>query len=351
MTRRFAAALFFVALGVCARAQSAAPTDAELPAIAACLKTTDKIGPRAAGMALKARADSGDSAARELLAALGSRQAATELGVRLIPLDPDGSLRLRLTELATSLEAARRADVAAANAKNDKVLEPLPSAGGDDDKQGWETAVEPFAGAASAGRFRLPAMGVAGQAEYTRDPWKLELGARALATPGAGGLPLEGDLEADFSRQIFGPRLRAVIGADYHRDDLMGIARDTGFHAGLEGDIVATARQTLTLGLGLGAASEHHLDGQSEHHPITVAELEYDVKLATRLAFQQQFEVEQNPREGTDHEYVSITSLAYKLSKEFSLRLSHEFSGRGQPVPGFAPSRSETTLGLVWRPN
>jgi hypothetical protein len=352
MRRLVLAAAVFALAGSPARPQ-AAPTapDAELPQIAQALRQTGALAPKAARDALKARAQAGDAAARDLLAALESRDAAVKLGARLASLDASGSLGGRLLELETTLEAARRSDAALAAANGDKSLPPLPNPEtpkAPEDEQGWEKAVEVFAGAASAGRFRLPATGVAGEAEYTHAPWKLELGGRGLVTPDAQGLPLEGDLSADLSRQILGPRVRAVVGADWHRDDLMGIQRDSGVHAGLEGDLISSARQTLTLGFGYGLTSERHGDGTSEAHPITLTQLEYDLKLASRLAFQQQFELDQNPRDRGDYEIESVTSLVYKLSKDFALRFAHEFSGRGQPVPGFAPRRNETTFGLVW---
>jgi hypothetical protein len=340
-----------LAASVCsARAQAAAPVpDAELPKIADLLKRTGSLAPSAVRDALKARAASGDAAARDLLAAVASRGAADALGARLAGLDADGALRGRLRELETVLEAGRRGDAALARAAGDKSLPPLPEPKAPDGEQGWENSVEVFAGAVAAGRFRLPATGVAGQAEYARDPWKLELAGRGLVTPDAQGLPLEGDLSADLSRQILGPRLRAAVGADWHRDDLMGIGRDAGVHAGLEGDLLATSRQTLTLGLGYGLTSERHGDGTSEAHPITLTQLEYDLKISSRLAFQQQFEWDQNPRDRGDWEIASVTSFVYKLSKDCALRLAQAYSGRGQPVPGFAPRRNETTFGVVWQ--
>jgi len=333
-----------------ARAQVPPPAapDADLPRIAARLNDVRALAPRAARAALEKRASAGDVPARETLAALGSRAAAAALGARLAPLDADGALRAELRNFAQTLDAARRGDAALASADK-SVPQPLPvPADGDEDKQGWDNAVEVSAGAASAGGARLPATALTDQAEYNRGPWKVDLGFRALFTPDGRGAPLEGDLQADGTRVLAGnPRLRAFAGAELHRDDLMGISHDVSVHGGAEYDVLSSKKQTLTLGLGVGEGQEHHLDGQSEHHPIALAELEYELKISARAAFNEEFELEQNPLSRGDYELSSATSFIYKLSKNLAIRVAHEISSRGQPVPGYAPRRDETTIGFV----
>jgi hypothetical protein len=344
----FLAALVAASLRSSALAQSAAAPDSDLPKIARRLADVRALTPSAARAALKARADRGDAPSRELLAALQARPAAAALGARLAPLDGDGALRAELRTFAETLDAARRGGAALANA--DKAVAPLPAAAeaSDDDKQGWDNAAETFAGAAAAAGQRLPATGLADQAEYNRGPWKAELGFRALFTPDGKGTPVEGDLEAAGTRQLGDdPRLRAFAGTELHRDDLMGIQHDFSVHGGVEGDAIASKLQTLTFGFGLGAGQERHLDGESERHPIVLTRVEYDLKVSARAAFAEEFEFEQNPLSRGDYELSSVTSFVYKLSEKWSLRLSHEISGRGQPVPGYAPTRAETTLGLV----
>lgn len=341
---------FFVAAAVRAPAQVAPSSvpDEDLPKIAQRLVEVRALAPRAAQAALQNRADLGDVPSGEILAALISRPSAAALGARLARLDADGALRAELTTFAETLDAARRGGAALVDAE--KSLHPLPAppASDEGDKQGWENQIETFAGAASAAAVRLPAMGLADQADYTHGPWKAELAFRSLFTPNGSAAPVEGDVEASGTRQLFGnPHLRAFAGVELHRDDLMGIQHDVSGHAGIEGDVFDTKRQTLTLGFGLGQGQEHHLDGDSEHHPIVLASVEYDLKLSARAALAEEFEFEQNPLVKGDYEMSSVTSFVYKLSEKWALRIAHEISSRGQPVPGYAPMRSETTFGFV----
>ncbi len=75
--------------------------------------------------------------------------------------------------------------------------------------------------------------------------------------------------------------------------------------------------------------------------------LEYELRLSARAVFVEEFELERNPRENGDYELSSVTSLVWKASKNFSVRAARTILERGQPVPGYAAGRAETTIGIV----
>ena len=339
---------FFCVLALAApsaRAQTLPAIAAENAGLADRLRAVATLPPRDARAALAARADA-DAPSRDLLAALDRSELRAPLLARLAPADPDGSLRETFRILATTLDAARRGDAVAAKI-GDKAFEPLPGGPKDSDEEGWEHRTEVFAGAASAGGRRYPATGLAHESELTKGPWKVELGARGLISPNGNGLPLDGDLEATASRRIAKSPFRLFAGAELHRDDLMGIAYDVSAHGGLETSLLETKRQTLAFDLGLGSGAERHMNGESERHPIVLTSLEYELKLSARAVFAEEFELEQNPRQRGDYELKSATSLVWNLSKNLAVRGAYTLLERGQPVPGYVPGRSETTVGIL----
>jgi hypothetical protein len=309
------------------------------------LRSIASLPPRDARAELAARAD---APSRDLLAALDRAELRAALLARLAPSDADGSLREEFRVLAASLDAARRGD-AAAGKIGDKPFEPLPGGPKEGEEDGWEHRTEVFAGAAAAGRQRLPATGLAHESELTKGPWKVELDARGLVSPNGQGLPLDGDAGATVSRRIGKSPFRLFAGTDIHRDDLMGIDFDVAATAGVETALLATKRQSLAVDLGVGTGAEQHMNGEFERHPILLSSLKYELKLSARAAFAQEFELGQNARQRGDYELRSMTAVVWDLSEHLAVRAAYTLLRRGEPVPGYAPQRSETTLGLVLR--
>ncbi|HWX10245.1 MAG TPA: DUF481 domain-containing protein [Gaiellaceae bacterium] len=326
-----------------ARAQTSPVAATPDAALAGRLQAVAALPPRAARAALVAASD---APSRELLAALDRIELRAPLLARLAPSDPDGSLRESFRILSAALDAARRGD-AALTKIGDKSLEPLPAGPGDPAEEGWEHRTEVFAGAASAGGRRYPATGLAHESEWTKGPWKVELGARGLISPNGDGFPLDGDLEATASRRIAKTPFSLFAGTELHRDDLMGISYDVSAHGGVETALLETKRQTLAFDLGLGSGAERHMNGESERHPIILTSVEYELKLSARAAFSAEFELEQNPRVRGDYELKSVNAVVWDLSKTLAVRAACTLLRRGEPVPGYAAGRSETTIGLV----
>jgi hypothetical protein len=349
MKHLFTFVLTFASLSASAQERMpSAPPDSDLSEIAARLKDVMPLAPSAAEASLRSRADSGDDRARELLTALRARASAAALGDRLAPLDTDGALRYELRSISAALGAARRGAAVLADAE--KAAAPRGEAdANDDDNPGWSNEAAAFAGTTGASGRRLPASGLADEARHVKGPWKTTFDAEALFASDGKGTASQADLGAETTRELPFPRLRAFAGAELHHDDLLGIRHDASVTAGIEGDAYQSKRQTLTLGVGVGAGQEHHADGTSERHPILLTQFEYDLKLSAHAAFSQFIDFEQNPLEKGDYETSSMTSFVYRLSRTCSLRLVQDLSRRGQPVPGYAPQRSQTLLGLVFR--
>ncbi len=341
-----AVSLLTVALPVRAQTAPSAPTaPASGTALAERLRALRGREPRDAEARLKALADQGDAAAAELLAALAHSGSRPAVEAKLAPFDKDGLVN-DFRALAKSLEAAHRGDRAADIVKTG----PLPPAPGEGDKQGWEHRLETFAGATSANGdhgMRVPAAGMAYEGEYNRGPWKAELGARGLLAPTGFLAPSDGTLEATGYRKLGDSPFSLFAGAELHRDDLMGLAQHFSLHAGVQASIIDTKRQELNVAFGVGRATEQHIGGDSEKHPLTLTSVEYNLKLAARTVFRQEFELESNPKSGKDYEFKSVTSVVYDLSKSLALKFTRQFVRRGDPVPGFASDRTETTIGLV----
>jgi Protein of unknown function, DUF481 len=339
-----------LALAAAPLAAQTVPAGTTAPAagaeLADLLRALKGRAPRDAEARIKALAESGDASAQALSEALSRREARPPLLLELAPFDADGSLSADFRILAASLEAAHRGDAAASLVGEDK-HGPLPGGPGEEEKEGWEHRTEVFAGATGVPGRRLPATGFAQESEYNKGPWKAELGARGLFAPTGSGLPSDGTLEATGSRKLGSSPFRLFAGAELHRDDLMGLSRHFSAHAGVEAEILDTKRQQLTASFGAGGATEKHLDGESERHPLTLTSLEYALKVSARTAFHQELELESNPRSRKDYELKSVTAFVYDLSEHLSVRAARVFMKRGDPVPGYASRRNETTIGLV----
>lgn len=316
-------------------------------AIASLLRSLRGLEPRAAEARVRSLAETGDAAARETLTALEHRETRPAFELRLAPFDEAGGLTASFRDLAAALEAAKRGDAAKAVLQDKRG--PLTPPPGGEDKDGWEHGVEVFAGATGVPGRRLPAAGVTYEGEYNKGPWRLATGARGLFAPSGSLLPSDGTLEAEGSRKLGDSPYRLFAGAELHRDDLLGMARHFSAHTGVEADLLDSKRQTLSASFAAGGATEKHLDGETESHPLTLTALDYSLKLSARAAFRQQFELESNPRSPKDYEFLSITSVVYDLSKNLSIRAARLFTRRGEPIPGYADRRDETTVGLVLR--
>jgi hypothetical protein len=307
--------------------------------------------PRDAEARLKALADQGDAAAKELLTALEHSDARAGVEFKMAPFDKDGAAVSDFRALTAALDAAHRGDRAAAILTGgDDKRGPLPPAPGEEDKEGWEHRIEAFAGGTAANGdhgMRVPATGVAYEGEYNRGPWKAELGARGLFSPTGFLAPSDGTLEATGLRKLGDSRFSLFAGAELHRDDLMGLAQHFSLHSGVQASVIDTKRQQLDVAFGVGRATEQHIGGDSEKHPLTLTSVDYSLRLSARAVFQQAFELESNPKSGKDYEFKSVTAFVYDVSKNFALKLSRQFVQRGDPVPGFASDRTETTVGLV----
>ena len=343
--------IFAVVLGAAAPvafAENAPSNAASTAALADRLVSIEKMAPREALAKLKARGESGDAPSRKLAAALQDNKQAREMEVRLFEADTTGALTERFKVLAKALEAARRGDAALAII-DEKSLGPLPGApkGPGVEKDGWEHRTEIFAGASGTADGRLPATGLSQESEFTHGPWKVELGARALFAPTGKLLPSDGTLEAKGSRKIGDSPFRLYAGAELHRDDLMGLERHVSVHGGVAADIVDTERQQLSASFAGGAATEKHLGGGTERHPLTLTTVEYALNVSAKAVFHQEFELESNPRVRKDYEFKSVTSMVYDLTENLAVRIAHQFVKRGEPVEGYAGRRSETTIGVV----
>jgi len=327
------------------------PAAASDAAPAERLRAVEALAPRDAEARLKAQAEAGDEASREILAALGRREAAVKLESRLLALDPTGATVERFRDLARTLAAAHRGDAAAAKL-DDKALGPLPDAPNapEEEVAGWEHRTEAFAGTSATPSGRVPAAGFAQESEYNRGPWRAELGARALFAPGGRLLPSDGTVEAKGSRRIGEGPFRLFAGAELHRDDRMGLATHLSLHGGVEAEILDSERQQLSAGFGVGAATEKHLTGESEKHPLTLSSLEYALKITAKAVVHLEAELESNPLARSDYELKTVGSVVYDVSKNLAVRLARQLTVRGEPVDGYAGRRSETTLGLIIHP-
>lgn len=336
-----------------ARAQTAPPAPAAPAsglAFIDLLKALDGRPPRDARTRLEALAAGGDAAAKELLMALDHKEARAGVEFKMSPFDKNGAAVADFRALTKALDAAHRGDRATALINGDDKRGPLPPAPGEEDKDGWEHRAEVFAGATAANGdhgMRVPATGVAYEGEYNHGPWKAELGARGVFAPTGFLAPSDGTIEATGYRKLGQSRFSLFAGAELHRDDLMGLAQHFSLHSGVQASILDTKRQELNVAFGVGAATEQHIGGDSEKHPLTLTSVEYNLKLAARTVFHQEFELESNPKSGKDYEFKSVTSVVYDLSRSLALKLTRQFTQRGDPVPGFASDRTETTVGLV----
>ncbi|NNN05374.1 MAG: DUF481 domain-containing protein [Elusimicrobia bacterium] len=323
MTRRWTLALVLLAAATLARGET--DLRARLDRISALVAGTSELGAPATRQLLRARADKGSAAAKELLDALSTPQRADALAQKLAPFDPDGALAARVRTLARLLETRRRARTALAGASQ------------------WSGSEDLFAGAESAGNGLAPAYGIS--VDRSREAGGNSIDASASAELAPGGRAPELDLSVTGSRRL-NNELRAYASADAYRDELLGIRLGVGVEAGVKADVLHSSRQTLTVGAGAGAAYERDAVGRPYSSPTTTLNLDYTLKLTSRLKVEQTVAAQRFLDFGSNN-YDSVTSLVWRLSRRWSVKLSHELVRDDGAVTGYPAQRSETLLSLV----
>ncbi len=333
MSRRCLLALALLAAPAGARADASA-SGARLREIARLIDSIPSESAAAVVVELRARTAAGGAharAARRLLAALDSQDAARRLAERLAPVDPGGLRGRRVEDWESALLARRRAIAA---------LSASPSWSGD------QSLSE---GVLSAGGRTVPATGLTLDRSLALGRSSFDASLSGALTPG-GRVP-EAEMDLSLTRPL-SPRLRGYVSGYAEHDGLLGIRLATGLEAGVKADIVKTDRQTLTAGAGLGGSYEQDAVGQPYASPTASLSLSYRLRLAARLSITQAFSAERLFTFGSNsgsNDYDSVTSLVWRLSRKWSLSLSHEFVADQEAVPGFPAQRSSTFLSLTLR--
>ncbi len=317
--------LVFVLLAAATAARGQADARARLEKIAALVAGTSELGAPETRRLLRARAENGGAAAKELLDALSTPARADALARKLAPFDPDGTSAARVRTLARLLETRRRAQAALAGASQ------------------WTGNEDFFAGAESAANGLAPAYGISLDRSRTLGGYSVD--ASGSAELGPGGRAPELDLSVTGSRRLTNG-LRAYASADAYRDELLGIRLGVGVEAGVKADVIHSSRQTLTLGAGAGGSYERDAVGRPYSSPTAALNLDYTLKLTSRLKLEQTV-VAQRFLDFGANDYDSVTSLAWRLSRDWSVKLSREFVRDQGAVPGYPAQRSETLLSLV----
>jgi hypothetical protein len=321
---------------------AAAQTQAAPDPVAASLRRAEKLAPPRAVERLRQEA-AGDRGSAEVFAALSDPDARAELSKRLSSADADGSLRAELEALAKAAPKPSRAREAAESITVQS-LDGRPG-GPVEEPEGFSGKTDVYAGSIGAGGRRAPTLEAHGTAGYKNGPWEGELEVSGLVAPYGGSVPGVYSLGVGVQRKLGDTSNFAFAEAEAERDELLGVSFSRSLRVGLGRDLIDSARQALTLAVGIGPNVEGKFDGTERFLSPSLG-VDYTLHLTPVVSLVQKVEAEFNASTPSDIELSSVTSAVWKLSEKLSVQLTHSYKGRTEQVPGYAQSRSSDLIGL-----
>jgi putative salt-induced outer membrane protein len=197
-------------------------------------------------------------------------------------------------------------------------------------------------------------------------------GNTATNTLAAGGsvtyrpLPWVIDLKAAFVRAssndvvntksfAFGSRLSRdltkrtalFVQYDFLMSRFAGIDQRHTIAAGLAYKLVDQARQTLRVDAAIGWANQHPVGAPSSSNATFLAGAGYKYKIADTSEFTEDVRIVESLAHGSDYRVDNTVALTAKVSKVFSLKLTHLLHFVNVPTPGFKQTDAILSAAIV----
>jgi putative salt-induced outer membrane protein YdiY len=204
---------------------------------------------------------------------------------------------------------------------------------------------------ATAGNTSTRTLGVGAQLFHQRDRRESRASASFLTSQADGVTKARSLALATRHAVAVAERLQMFGEAGYTRDRFAGIDHRIGATGGVAYAMPLRPPYALTLQGGLGMTVERRLDLSTLRFMTATGVLDYGWTIAPGIRLDQNATLTADLASGRNWRGASVTVLGVTLTRVLSLRATHAFEYRNQPVPGFGRTDMRTAVTLVFTMN
>ena len=201
---------------------------------------------------------------------------------------------------------------------------------------------------ATGGNTSTRTLGLGAQLLHQRDGRESRLSTTFLTSQADGETKARSLKAAGRHAQSVAPRLEAYGEAEYVRDRFAGIQNRATATAGFAYTTPIKHPHSLTMQGGLGMTVEDRIDSSTLRFVTATGTLEYGWTIAPGIRFDEAATLTADLENARNGRGVSVTVLGVALTRVLSLRATHAFEYRNQPVINFGRSDMRTAVTLVF---
>ena len=201
---------------------------------------------------------------------------------------------------------------------------------------------------ATTGNTAARSLGTGGEFAFRPQSWVFSAKAAYAESEAADVLDARSFVGVFRARRLVTDRLSVYGQYGYLHDRFAGVEARHTIDGGLSFAVIARAPQFLDVDAGVGYERESRVDDETEKRAIVSGAALYRWEFSKTSAFREDFRYVQALDRASNWKIDQTASLTATITSVFSLKISNLVRYVHDPVPGFEPTDTITTVALVW---